>query len=78
VGRYGLLPDVILSVTLVDGHLFVQENDEPKQELLPESPNDFYSADSTDECSFRPANGEPAQLMVLHLGGKDVELKRLP
>ena len=77
VGRYALPPDVVLSVTVENGHLFVQENDEPKQELLPESPQDFYSANSSDECSFKPADGAPAQILVLHLGNKDVELKRV-
>jgi len=77
-GRYALPPDVVLSVTVENGRLFVQENDEPKQELLAESPNDFYSASSSDECTFKPANESPVQVMVLHLEGKDVELKRLP
>jgi CubicO group peptidase (beta-lactamase class C family) len=77
VGRYALPPNVVLSVTVEDGRLFVQENDEPKQELLPESPQDFYSANSSDECTFKPAEGDAAQVLVLHLGGKDVELKRL-
>ncbi len=78
VGRYTLPPDVVLAVTLENGRLFVQENQEPKQELLAESPNDFYSASSGDECTFKPAGEGPAQVMVLHLEGKDVELKRLP
>ncbi len=78
VGRYALPPDVILSVTVENGRLFIQENDEPKQEFLPESAQDFYSANSSDECSFKLADEGPAQVMVLHLGGKDVELKRLP
>jgi CubicO group peptidase (beta-lactamase class C family) len=77
VGRYALPPDVVLSVTVENGRLFVQENDEPKQELLAESPNDFYSASSSDECTFKPADESPAQVMVLHLEGKDVELKRI-
>ena len=77
VGRYTLPPDVVLSVTAENGRLFVQENDEPKQELFAESPNDFYSAASSDECTFKPADESPAQAMVLHLGGKDVELKRI-
>jgi hypothetical protein len=57
--------------------LFVQENDEPKQELLPESPQDFYSATSSDECTFKPDSGGPAQVLILHLDGKDIELKRV-
>ena len=77
VGRYALPPDVVISVTLEDGRLFLQENDEPKQELLAESPQDFYSANSSDECSFKPADGGPAQVLVLHLEDKDVELKRV-
>lgn len=78
VGRYALSPDVILTVTVEDARLYVQENDEPKQELLPESSSDFYSATSTDECSFKPADGGPVQVLVLHLdGGRDLELKRL-
>jgi hypothetical protein len=35
VGRYALGGDAILSVTVDNGHLYAQENDEPKQELLP-------------------------------------------
>ncbi len=76
-GRYTLPPDVILSVMMENGRLYVQENDEPRQELLPESSRDFYSATSSDEYTFRlPAVG-PAQGLVLHLNGKDVELKRM-
>ena len=77
IGRYALSPDVMLAVTLESGHLYVQENDEPRQELLPESPLDFYSANSSDECSFKLSNDGVAQALVLHLGGKDVELKRV-
>jgi CubicO group peptidase (beta-lactamase class C family) len=77
VGRYTLSPGVILTVAVEDAHLYVRENDEPRQELLPESPQDFYSANSSDECTFKPAEGGPAQVLVLHLDGKDVELKRL-
>ena len=67
----------MLAVTLDSGHLYVQENDEPKRELLAESPLDFYSVNSSDECSFRLSNDGVAQSLVLHLGGKNVELKRV-
>ena len=76
VGRYSYPPDVILSVTIGNGRLFVQENDEPRQEFLAESPQDFYSTTSTDEYTFKPASGT-AQILILHLGDKDLELKRL-
>ena len=77
-GRYALSPEAMLAVTLDSGHLYVQENDEPKQELLAESPLDFYSVNSSDECSFRLSNDGVAQSLVLHLSRKDVELKRVP
>jgi CubicO group peptidase (beta-lactamase class C family) len=78
VGRYGLSPQVVLTVALEDGRLFVQENDEPEQELLAQGPQEFYSASSSDEYTFAPADGNAAQVMVLHADGKDFELKRLP
>src|ERR1700745_2864299 len=50
VGRYGLSsPQVVLTVTVEGERMFVQENDEPKQELLAEGPQEFYSASSSDE-----------------------------
>jgi CubicO group peptidase (beta-lactamase class C family) len=76
VGRYAYPPDVILTVTIENGHLFIRENDEPKQEFLAQSPQDFYSTTSTDEYTFKPVNGT-AQILVLHLGDKDLEFKRL-
>lgn len=76
VGRYALGKDEVLSVTVEDGRLYIQENDEPKQELLAESPQDFYSASSSDEYTFRFAKEGPAQVLVLHLD-KDLELNRV-
>jgi len=76
VGRYSYPPDIILSVTVDNGHLYIQENDEPRQEFLAESPQDFYSTTSTDEYTFKPASGT-AQILMLHLGDKDLELKRV-
>jgi hypothetical protein len=60
-GRYALKEGIVLTVTVEDGHLFIRENDEEKQEYLPESSQDFYSATSSDECTFQPAEG-PAQV----------------
>jgi CubicO group peptidase (beta-lactamase class C family) len=77
-GKYELTADIVLTVAVENGHLFIRENDEPKQEYLAESPNDFYSTTSTDECSFKPETG-PAQVLVLHLdNGQNLEFKRVP
>jgi CubicO group peptidase (beta-lactamase class C family) len=77
VGRYALSADIVLAVTVEDGHLFLQENDEPKQEYRAENADDFYSISSSDECTFKPAGIAPAQKLVLHVDGKDVELTRI-
>jgi CubicO group peptidase (beta-lactamase class C family) len=78
VGKYALNAGVILTVTVESGHLFIRENDEEKEEYFAESANDFYSATSIDECSFKPETG-PAQVLVLHLdNGQNPELKRAP
>lgn len=76
VGRYSYPPDIILSVTIENGHLFIQENDEPKQEFLAESPQDVYSRTSTDEYTFKPASGT-AEILILHLDDKDLQFKRV-
>lgn len=77
-GRYALRPDIVLTVTAENGRLFIRENEEEKQEYFAESPNNFSSATSTDECSFKPETG-PAQVLILHLDdGQNPELKRIP
>ncbi len=78
VGRYGLSSDEVITVTAQYGRIFFQENDEPKQQYFAESPQDFYSAVSSDEVTFAPADGNTAQVMVLHADGKDFRLNRLP
>jgi CubicO group peptidase (beta-lactamase class C family) len=79
VGRYGVSSDEVITVTTTeDGRMFFQENDEPKQEYFAEGPQDFYSAVSSDEVTFAPADGSTAQVMILHADGKDFRLKRLP
>jgi CubicO group peptidase (beta-lactamase class C family) len=77
-GKYALSADIVIRVAVDNGRLYFQEGDEARQEVLPESPADFYSTSSSDECSFKPAEGGPAQVLVLHLEGRDVELKRVP
>jgi len=76
--KYALSDEEAVTVTFENGHLFLQETGQPKQEYLPESPNDFYSTSSSDECTFSPAGPDPARVLVIHLEGRDLELKRIP
>ena len=75
-GKYALSADIFLNVTVENAHLVIQ-NPQDRKEFLPESPNDFYAKSSDDECTFKPDTGL-AQVLILHLGGRDIELKRAP
>jgi CubicO group peptidase (beta-lactamase class C family) len=72
VGRYGLPPDIILTVRREGDHLSVQENDEPRQELMAESEIDFYSTSSDDTMTFQADSQGKVTAMILHVDGKDI------
>jgi CubicO group peptidase (beta-lactamase class C family) len=77
VGRYGTPPDLILTVRREGDHLSVQENDEPKQELLPESEVDFFSTVADDVMTFQADSAGRVTGMTLHTDGKDIPIKRI-
>jgi hypothetical protein len=77
IGRYTFSPTVTLVITRGEGtHLFVQENDEPKQELVPEGERNFFSKAADDEYSFDVDSHGRATQMILHTDGKDIPIKR--
>jgi len=79
VGRYMYSPQVILVITRGKGtHLIVRENDETPQELVPESDVEFFSTNADDEYSFQKDSSGHVTQMVLHTGGKDIPIKRVP
>jgi len=55
----------------------VQENDEPKQDLMPESETDFYSTLSDDTTTFQADSQGKVTTMILHVDGKDIPVKRI-
>ena len=77
VGRYGDPPGLILTIRREGDHLSIQENDEPRQELFAESENKFFSKVNDDELSFQVDKRGHATLMVLHVDGKDIPVKRI-
>ena len=58
-------------------HISVQENDEPKEELFPESERDFFSKTADDVFTFEIDNHGRVTRMVLHTGGRDIPLNRI-
>jgi CubicO group peptidase (beta-lactamase class C family) len=77
VGRYGLPPDLVLAITREGNQLFVQENDEPRQELGAEGERKFFSKTADDEYTFEVDSQDRATVMTLHTDGKDIPIKRI-
>jgi CubicO group peptidase (beta-lactamase class C family) len=77
VGRYGEVPDLILTIRREGDHLTVQENDEPKQQLFPESERDFFSKVADDVFTFEVDSQGQVTGMNLHTGGRDIPIKRI-
>jgi len=77
VGRYGEPPNLILTVRREGDHLSVQENDEPKQDVFPESDRDFFSKVSDDVLRFETDNQGRVTTMIVHTGGRDIPIKRI-
>lgn len=77
VGRYGLPPNIVLTITRSGDHLAVQENDEPVQQLLAEGPRAFFSETADDEYTFEVGAQGRATVMILHSGGQDIPIRRI-
>ncbi|MGA8878256.1 MAG: serine hydrolase [Candidatus Korobacteraceae bacterium] len=77
VGRYRFSPKIVLAITRVGNTLFVQENDEPRQELGAEGERQFFSKTADDEYRFELDTSGRVTTMILHTGGKDLPMKRV-
>jgi CubicO group peptidase (beta-lactamase class C family) len=77
VGRYGLPPNIVLTITRSGDHLAVQENDEPVQQLLAEGPRRFFSETADDEYTFEVDAQGRAAVMALHTEGRDIPINRI-
>lgn len=76
-GRYGHAPDLVLTVRFEGGHLTIQENDEPKQDLVPESATRLFSKQADDEYTFESDSSGRILRLVLHTGGRDIPVPRI-
>ena len=76
-GRYGEPPNLILTIRREGDHLSIQGNEEPKQELFPESASDFFSKVADDVLTFEMGSQGHVTGMVLHTGGRDIPIKRI-
>jgi len=77
-GKYAVPGNVkvVLTIERSGDHLTIQENDEPKQMLLPESKTQFFSTASDDVIRFESdAQGHVTHL-ILHSDGQDIRIPR--
>jgi len=77
VGRYELAPTFILAVTREVDHLFVQATGQPKFEVFPESPKDYFLKVVDAQITFETDAAGRATALVLHQNGKDQRAKRI-
>jgi hypothetical protein len=77
LGRYGNPPNLILVVRQEGDHLSVQENEEPKEEIFPESEKDFFSKTADDIFTFETDDSGRVIRMMLHTGGDNIPLNRI-
>lgn len=77
MGSYGQPPKLILTIRREGDHLSVQENDEPKQDLFPESETRFFSKVAEDVFTFEGDSRGRATKMILHTGGKNMPFNRI-
>jgi len=77
LGRYRFSADIVLSVRRQGDHLSVQENDEPAQDVYPESERRFFSRVPDDVLTFEVGVSGRAERMILHTGGRDFTGNRI-
>lgn len=77
-GHYSNRPDMILTIRLEgDDHLSVQGNDEPKQELFPESETDFFSKTADDVFTFEVNGKGRVTKVTVYTHGLELPVKRI-
>jgi CubicO group peptidase (beta-lactamase class C family) len=75
-GRYLVAPDIVLTVRWEGTHLTVQENDEPKQELVPEGTARFFTV-AEDVYTFETDAQGRATGLTLHAGDQVASARRV-
>jgi hypothetical protein len=69
---------IILAIRREGDHLTVQENDESKQDLIPESDTQFFSTSADDVYRFEMNDHGEVTTMILHTDGQDIRIPRQP
>ncbi len=77
VGRYQLMPDIVITVTREVDRLFVQATGQPKAEIFPESDRDYFLKIVDAQITFVLDNQGRTSGLILHQYGKDMQARRI-
>jgi len=77
LGRYQFSPQVTMTITRDDSHLYTQLTGQPKFELFPESGDKYFLKVVDAEVEFERKTDSPATALILHQNGRDQRAPRL-
>ena len=77
VGEYQLSPGFSIVVSREGAHLFAQATGQPRFEIFPSSPTEFFLRVVDAQITFATEGAGPAPGLVLHQNGRDVPGKRI-
>jgi CubicO group peptidase (beta-lactamase class C family) len=77
VGRYQATPTFVLTVTREGDHLFVQATGQPRFEIFPEGPREYFLKVVEAQITFDADVGGHASGLTLHQNGREVAAKRI-
>lgn len=77
-GKYRLMENRIMTVTVEDGHIFIQMTGQDRNEIYPESETKFFATVVAAQIVF--VDGEDGRIshLVLHQAGREIPMSRLP
>ena len=76
-GRFRITPELVLEITVVDGHAFAQLTGQDRFEIFPTSATDFYWKVVDASLTFTLDAKGSASGIVLHQNGQDIPGERL-
>jgi CubicO group peptidase (beta-lactamase class C family) len=77
VGQYQLGPNFILTITREGDQLFAQATGQPKVQVFPESPHDFFLKAVDAQITFETDSTGRATNLTLHQNGANLPAQRI-
>jgi hypothetical protein len=77
VGKYELAPGVLRTISAENGHLYIQREDRPREELLPEADCIFFRKGVEGRILFRHNSGNKVDALIDRRNNEDVIWKKI-